>query len=634
MIHLDNISKQNGHQILFIEASAALLRGEKVGLVGPNGAGKTTLFRMITGREQADEGQVSVGYFSQDVGEMAGRSAVNEVMDGAGPVSALAAELAELEAALADPDRADEMEALIERYGEVQGRFEELGGYALEGRAREVLAGLSFSQEMMDGDVGNLSGGWKMRVALAALTGALEGFDETSQPWDVLARLLLDRSRAAAKLAVEGNVSTRSQAIAIWQFLNFLRSQPARSGLPIIRLGERIRRLLRLSDERDLRQLPAAAQGLDAVRLMTIHGAKGLEFPVVHLPGMNKGTMPRAAATPACPPPDGLVEGAAGRATELIREAHAKEQECLFYVGMSRAEDRLFFYAPTVDGAGKRRNLSAFVDRLGTTVDKVERRPTRTLPPGPDSRSIDLSIQGRPAFTAAQMGLYESCPRRFFYTHVLQVGGRRRTTPFMQMHDVVRAVFQQVIGGTVQISDDATLRARIGEALAASGLADHGYAVHYHSLAFQLVRYFVSSRAGHAAEAATELTITIGGDQIVVRPDDVLIRPDGQRTLRRVQTGHRRSDEGKDVGAAAFILAARQAFPDASVEMVHLADEEVQAFSLSQVELQNRHAKLGNYIGQIRAGRFPASQSARTCPGCPAFFICGELPEGPLTKEF
>ncbi len=175
MIRLENISKQNGSQILFIEASAALQKGEKAGLVGPNGAGKTTLFRMVTGQEPPDEGQVSVdrgvtiGYFSQDVGEMAGRSAVAEVMDGAGPVSVVAAELAELEAAMGDPDRLGEIDALIERYGEVQGRFEELGGYALEGRAREVLAGLSFTEEMMDGDVGALSGGWKMRVALARI---------------------------------------------------------------------------------------------------------------------------------------------------------------------------------------------------------------------------------------------------------------------------------------------------------------------------------------------------------------------------------------------------------------------------------------------------------------------------------
>jgi len=175
MIRLDNVSKQVGHQILFIEASAALLKGEKIGLVGPNGAGKTTLFRMIAGQEPPDEGQVStdrgisIGYFSQDVGEMSGRSAVSEVMDGAGPVSLVAGELKELETAMADPDQADNMDDIIARYGEVQGRFEELDGYALDGRAREALSGLGFSQEMMDGDVGALSGGWKMRVALARI---------------------------------------------------------------------------------------------------------------------------------------------------------------------------------------------------------------------------------------------------------------------------------------------------------------------------------------------------------------------------------------------------------------------------------------------------------------------------------
>ncbi|MET3615291.1 ATP-binding cassette subfamily F protein 3 [Rhizobium aquaticum] len=175
MIRIENVSKSNSNRILYIEASAALNRGEKIGLVGPNGAGKTTLFRMITGEEQPDEGQIStekgvtIGYFDQDVGEMSGRSAVEEVMAGAGPVSEIAAELHALEAAMVDPDRLDEMDEIIERYGEVQGRYEELDGYGLESRAREVLAGLSFSQEMMDGDVGKLSGGWKMRVALARI---------------------------------------------------------------------------------------------------------------------------------------------------------------------------------------------------------------------------------------------------------------------------------------------------------------------------------------------------------------------------------------------------------------------------------------------------------------------------------
>ncbi len=175
MIRLDSISKQNGHQLLFIDASMAVQKGEKVGLVGPNGAGKTTIFRMISGQEPPDDGAVlveggmTIGYFSQDVGEMSGRTAVAAVMDGAGPVSALAAEMATLEAAMVDPEQADDMDALITRYGEVQERFEDLGGYGLEERAREVLAGLSFSQERMDADVGLLSGGWKMRVELARI---------------------------------------------------------------------------------------------------------------------------------------------------------------------------------------------------------------------------------------------------------------------------------------------------------------------------------------------------------------------------------------------------------------------------------------------------------------------------------
>ncbi|MCE2564508.1 ABC-F family ATP-binding cassette domain-containing protein [Komagataeibacter sp. FNDCF1] len=175
MIRLDSISKHNGQRLVFIEASAALQKGEKIGLVGPNGAGKTTLFRMITGQEEPDEGQIlvdrgtTIGFFSQDVGEMTGRSAVAEVMEGAGAVSEVARELATLENALADPEQADRLEEILERFGEVQARFEELGGYALDSRAREVLHGLGFSQDMMDGDVSRLSGGWKMRVALGRI---------------------------------------------------------------------------------------------------------------------------------------------------------------------------------------------------------------------------------------------------------------------------------------------------------------------------------------------------------------------------------------------------------------------------------------------------------------------------------
>ena len=158
-----------------MDASCAVFKGDKVGLVGPNGSGKSTIFRLVVKEEAPDGGQVAIdrgttiGYFSQDVGEMSGQSVVAATLDGAGPVSSVAARLRELEEKLADPAMADQMEALIEEFGEVQGRFEELGGYALDAKAREILAGLGFAQEVMDADVGTLSGGWKMRVALARI---------------------------------------------------------------------------------------------------------------------------------------------------------------------------------------------------------------------------------------------------------------------------------------------------------------------------------------------------------------------------------------------------------------------------------------------------------------------------------
>jgi ATPase subunit of ABC transporter with duplicated ATPase domains len=173
MIAFSRISKQYGRQVLFVDASFQLNPGEKVGLVGPNGAGKTTLFRMIVGEESADEGDVSVpkkltvGYFRQDVEEMAGRSVLDEAIAGSGRVGELHHALEALNHAMADPAQADDMDRILARFGEVQEEYEHLGGYALESQAREVLHGLGFDDERIDGDVGALSGGWKMRVAMA-----------------------------------------------------------------------------------------------------------------------------------------------------------------------------------------------------------------------------------------------------------------------------------------------------------------------------------------------------------------------------------------------------------------------------------------------------------------------------------
>jgi ATPase subunit of ABC transporter with duplicated ATPase domains len=173
MISFSNVSKQYGRQILFVDASFQINPGEKVGLVGPNGAGKTTLFRMIGGEEAPDEGEVtvprrlSIGYFRQDVEEMSGRSVLDEAIAGSGRLGDLHHELEGLQHAMSDPDRAGEMDTILARFGEVQEEYDHLGGYALEAQAREVLHGLGFDDDRIDGDVGALSGGWKMRVAMA-----------------------------------------------------------------------------------------------------------------------------------------------------------------------------------------------------------------------------------------------------------------------------------------------------------------------------------------------------------------------------------------------------------------------------------------------------------------------------------
>ncbi|MDQ6699929.1 MAG: UvrD-helicase domain-containing protein, partial [Acidobacteriota bacterium] len=472
------------------------------------------------------------------------------------------------------------------------------------------------------------------RASLSRLAAVLEGFEKNTSPWTVLANFLLDRTGIAARIAASTDVRDRTRGMATWQFLNFVRAQPAGRGLPTTRLLDRVRRLVRLGDDRDLRQLPLAARSINAVRLMTIHGAKGLEFPVVHLPGMNADSMNRTPPAPPCLPPDGMIEGAKGSALESFREGQAEEQECLFYVALSRARDRLIAYAPIQKSNGHSRPLSLFLDRLGSGLARRHLMPARTLPKASDAADIELSIDGGLRFSGHEIGLYESCPRRFFYTYVLQIGGRRTTTPFMQMHDAVRTVFQAVIEGAAPIASEEELDRKVVEGLAAHGLAEHGYFEDYKALAVTMIRYFLSSREGHSPEAPTALSLTFGQEQIVIRPDDVLVRADGHRTLRRVRTGHHRVSESKDVGAAAFILAAKQAFPDATVELIYLSDQTSQPIALSPKEINNRRDKLTGFLRDIRLGIFPAFPSARTCPGCPAFFICGPTPVGALQRKF
>lgn len=470
------------------------------------------------------------------------------------------------------------------------------------------------------------------RTALNRLVKTLSGFSANDSPWNVLATVLLDRTRIAARMATSTDCSARSQCIATWQLLNFLRAQPlSGEGVFITRTLDRIRRLVRLGDDRDLRQLPTAAQSIDAVRLMTIHGAKGLEFPVIHLPGMNADTLPGNPQKQVCPPPNGMIAGGGSNAKEQFNLEYKAERECLFYVALSRAEDRLFLYATTRNAAGSTRKLSDFLNRIGSSLVQNNVKPLHAVIEKPESLPVDWVISGDLVLSGAQISLYESCPRRFFYTHILQIGGRRTPTPFLKMHDAVRNVFQELANtAPVKITD---IEDRVTQAFTIEGLAEHGYAPEFKSLAIGMVNYFASIRESHNSEATCVFTIKLGETFIIIQPDDVLVHPDGRKTFRRVRTGHKRDKEESDLGAAAFVLAARQAFPDAMVELVHLSDQTVTPINLTAKQLDNKYKKIITTLDSIVKGIFPAEPSSRVCPSCPAFFVCGLTPTGVLQKK-
>ena len=469
------------------------------------------------------------------------------------------------------------------------------------------------------------------QAALRQLAALFAGFTPTDTAWDVMAAIVLDRSRIAADIATATTVSDRARGIAIWQFLNFVRVQPAAKGLPVLRLLERVRRLLRLGDDRDLRQLPAAAQGIDAVRLMTIHGAKGLEFRAVHVPGLNQDTLPgNRQAAPACPPPNKMIEGASGTYEEFRETSRLEEKECLLYVALSRAKDRLVLYAAAANKSGNARKESEYLGRLGEGLVRRPITPERQLPDAPEDATVPLQVEGPLRFDVHQVELFIRCPRRFFYTHILQTGGKRAVTAFMQMHECVRKLFKKVVKGELT-STGTHLREDVCQALTEEGLGEHGYFEHYTQFAVAMIEYFASTRRGYEAREPQALHVSYAGEEIVVTPDDVLVAADGRITLRRVSTGHSRGEDAKSISAAAFLAAAGEAFPGATVELVYLADRSSTALALKSKEMDTRRRNMESHLRTIRAGAFQAKPSAFSCPNCPALFICGPVPSGSLT---
>lgn len=471
------------------------------------------------------------------------------------------------------------------------------------------------------------------RTALDEIGKALAGFDEKSSPWEVLAALLLDRTRMAADLAISTTIASRAKSIAIWQLMNFVRNPAPGQGLPIVRLLDRIRRLVRLADERDLRQLPSSAQGLDAVRLMTIHGSKGLEFRAIHFPGVNTNSMPRSANMfQGIETPDGLIRGAEGTGKEIRQRAHLDEQECLFYVAMSRARDRLNIYTPTKMADGKRWGHSEYIDRIVPPTLRSHIDPILELP-AEDAGTVDLVFEGKFSIGDTKLATYDSCPRRFYYSYLLEVGGKRFETTFMKMHDAVQLVVDWMVQQPPDQVDPGEVNRRLGLALERTGVGKNGYADEYRAIAETLVDRLIESRAGMTKISNPGLVLTSGDATIDVRVDDILEDAEGRLRVRRVRTGHGTKKSQTDAASTSLFFAARENFPGSTIEVVHLAEPDCMPIEIDQKKLAARRAGVDGVVSAILAGDLPPVRSSRSCPRCPAFFICGSLPSGTLTKK-
>lgn len=473
----------------------------------------------------------------------------------------------------------------------------------------------------------------KSQTALSRLADLFAGLSPMGNPWTILATWVIDRLGLAKDLHLARDPQSRMKGLALWQFLNFCRSQPSGTGIPSVRLLDRIRRLVLLSEDRGLRQLPGVAEGIDAVRLMTIHGSKGLEFDIVHIPGMVTSGLPRNNMAPRCVPPDGLIHGSLGlTGLEAVKAGHDEEEECLFFVALSRARDRLFLYASSVQSNGKIRNPSKFIPVINHLLARPSNPSLRNRAERP-ATTVGIIWEEKPVWTEKQVNLFERCPRRFLYTHVLKLGGRRTETAFMKMHNVVSDVFDwlKTVHETTTPSE-SELSLRFEDAWQAKGPADHGYAEDYRRIGRGLVDYLIEIRNSGIRSPVAPLSLGWAEGDILVKPDSVTRSDRGQIVVGRVKTGKPLSNAFDDIEYTILHLAAVQAYGgQAQVEVSYLTSKTTEPMSISAKKLETRRQKVQNIMQSLRSGDFPLKEEARACPRCPSFFICGDLPDGAIT---
>ena len=382
-------------------------------------------------------------------------------------------------------------------------------------------------------------------------------------------------------------------------------------------------------------KFPHGALHMDAVRLMTVHGSKGLEFEAVHLPGLTKQSFPSSYRGQRCPPPAGMIEGDNDGDDESGAAAHNMEEECLFFVALSRARIDLQLYLCRKQPNGNNRSPSPYLDWLTSReISEIANAATMPLPAdAPRPAPIAVTWPEDWNLTDTRLRNYEQCARRFFYTHVLGLGNARKTTAFTQTHDCLYELIRWLATARVEGGPGIEEAAQEFERVwTAKGPIEHGFATDYRRLADRLVTALVRSGAAARFLRSEPIAIDLAGGRVVVEPNEMAELPNGTMVLRRIRTGYRREKEYDELAYTLYHLAGRTRFGSSySVEAFHLTDEVFETVELTATKIRDRQTKTEAMIANIRAGSFPPDPDAVRCPRCPHFFVCDAVGRGPLS---
>jgi superfamily I DNA/RNA helicase len=466
---------------------------------------------------------------------------------------------------------------------------------------------------------------------LALLARHIDGLCHGRSAWKMLVRYLFATSGYLSPLLSDNSVADQQRRLALYQFLQFVHSQldrPKEEGVdPKLSLLKYIRRLEIFGEEKQLRQVPTWADNIDAVRIFTIHASKGLEFSAVYLPVLSTSYFPAGKQYQPCPPPDGLLADGSG-------DWQQEEEECLFFVALSRARDHLCLSRAKRYGRVNR-NPSKFLPVIARKLPRAIDGPatwSRTTPAtkvlvnqrsGGDPRTL-------PVFHEQHLDVYMKCPRKYFYEFVLELGGRREDSVYVQFHQCVYDVLrwlqhERAEGHNV---DESAARAYLAEIWKARGPLDHFYEPIYRSEAeLMVVRAVNRPPLPNSKSARLECEIALPHGRVKLTLDHTELVEDGSDPfllVQRIRTGRPSKSEADKPIYGLYHAAAEQEYPKArrQLQILYLSTNEVKDSELKKKQVETRLTNYDDAIVGILNEQFDPEPSDRECPRCPHYFIC------------